>query len=95
MWGEQGSRELEGCGCRYLEDDDEGQSGSQDTPVLFGEVVGVWRPRGLPVVLVPGRGRQQEHTLQTHARQVQQTPSTRLRVEAVPGQGYLGGIVHI
>lgn len=38
----------------YLEQYDESQSCSQDTPVLFGEGVGVRSPGGFPVVFIPG-----------------------------------------
>lgn len=37
----------------YLEQNDEGESCSQDTPVLFGERVRIRGPGGLPVVFVP------------------------------------------
>lgn len=38
----------------HLEKYDESQSCSQDTPVLFGERVRIWRPRGFSVVFIPG-----------------------------------------
>ena len=44
-------------GPSHLEDDDEGQPGGQDGPEVLGDVVLVFRPWWLPIVLVPAKGR--------------------------------------
>lgn len=53
---------------RYLEEDDEGQSGCQDAPVMFGERVRIRRPGRLSVVFIPKPKNRSDHRASTFGR---------------------------